>query len=145
MRHEARQVPSWLIFDVSQKMKPALRPQVECTIPVLPVSSLARSIRFYTTKLGFRLDWRGNVVCSVSRDGRSIMLRQKSGREKSAPVWVWIGLRSDRLFKSVRAKRVKVIQEPQNHSWAYDMMFSDPDGNVLWLGTETKRDLPLDD
>jgi len=126
-------------------MKPELRPQVECTIPVLSVASLARSIRFYTTKLGFKLDWRGNVVCSVSRDGRPIMLRQKSDREKSAPAWVWIGLRSDRLFKSFRAKRVKVIQEPQNHSWAYDMMFSDPDGNVLWLGTETKRDLPLDD
>ena len=126
-------------------MKKRSRRQVECTIPVVPVKDLVRSIRFYTAKLGFKLDWRGNVVCSVSRDGRSIMLRQKQRGEKSAPVWVWIGLRSDILFKRLRAKGVKVLQEPQNHSWAYDTMFSDADGNVLWLGTGTKRDLPLDD
>ena len=126
-------------------MKKPSRRQVECTIPVLPVSSLARSIRFYTETLGFKLDWRGRVVCSVSRDGRPVMLRQKESREKTAPVWVWIGLKSDRLFKLFQAKRVKVLQHPQNHSWAYDMMFADPDGNVLWLGTGTRRDLPLDD
>src|SRR5688500_13424427 len=90
------------------KMKKPSRRQVECTIPVLPVGSLARSIRFYTEKLGFKLDWRGKVVCSVSRDGSPIMLRQRNSREKIAPVWVWIGLRSDRLFKVFRAKRVKV-------------------------------------
>jgi catechol 2,3-dioxygenase-like lactoylglutathione lyase family enzyme len=118
---------------------------VECTIPVLPVSNLARSIRFYTDKLGFKLEWRGSVVGSVSRDGCSIMLRQKQSREKSAPVSVWIGLNSDRLFRRFRAKGVKVLQEPRNHTWAYDMMFADADGNVLWLGTERKRNLPLDD
>ena len=112
---------------------------------MLPVRSLARGIRFYTAKLGFKLDWRGKVVCSVSRDGRPIMLRQADRREKLSPVWVWIGLHSDRLFETFKAKRVKVVQKPQNHSWAYDMMFADPDGNVLWLGTGTKRDLPLDD
>ena len=126
-------------------MKKPSHSQVECTIPVLPVRSLARSIRFYTGKLGFKLDWRGQVVCSVSRDGRPVMLRQNEGGEKPVPVWVWIGLRSDQLFKRFKAKRVKVLQHPQNHSWAYDMMFADPDGNVLWLGTGTKRDLPLDD
>jgi hypothetical protein len=25
------------------------------------------------------------------------------------------------------------------------MMFADADGNVLWMGTERQRDLPLDD
>ena len=126
-------------------MKKQSRRQVECAIPVLPVANLARSIRFYTVKLGFRLDWRGRIVGSVSRDGRPIMLRQRNSREKTAPVWVWIGLRSDSLFKRFRARRVKVLQEPQNHTWAYDMMFADPDRNVLWLGTERRRDLPLDD
>ena len=126
-------------------MKKPSPKEVECTIPVLPVRALTRSIRFYTEKLGFKLDWRGSVVCSVSRDGHSIMLRQVDRREKVAPVWAWIGLRSDSLFEKFRTKRVKVVQKPQNHSWAYDMVFADPDKNVLWLGTGTKRDLPLDD
>lgn len=125
-------------------MKPPRR-QVECTIPVLPVVSLARSIRFYTEKLGFKLDWRGRVVCSVSRDGCPIMLQQRNRREQATPVTVWIGLSSDRLFASFRRKRVRIIQAPQNHSWAYEMRFADPDGNVLWLGTEQKQDRPLDD
>ncbi len=116
-----------------------------CTIPVLPVRDLARSIRFYTGKLGFKLDWRGEVVCSVSRDDKPIMLRQQGSREKTTPVWVWIGLDSDRLFKLFRAKRVKVLQAPMNHAWAYDMKFADPDGNVLWFGTEPKANLPFDD
>jgi hypothetical protein len=126
------------------KKKPARR-QVECTIPVLPVASLTRSIRFYTQKLDFKLDWRGSVVCSVSRDGHPIMLRQKTRGEKAGPVWVWIGLESDQLFNRFRAKRVKVLQEPQNHTWGYEMIFADADDNVLWLGTERRQDLPLDD
>jgi catechol 2,3-dioxygenase-like lactoylglutathione lyase family enzyme len=44
---------------------------VECTIPVLPVSDLQRSVQFYTETLGFVLDWGGDqgaTICSVSRD-----------------------------------------------------------------------------
>ena len=126
-------------------MKKRARHEVECTIPVLPVTKLAPSIHFYTEKVGFNLEWRGSVVCSVARDGRSIMLRQRGSREKVAPVWVWIGLSSDHLFDELKKRRVKVLQRPMNHSWAYDAMFEDPDGNVLWLGTESKRELPLDD
>jgi catechol 2,3-dioxygenase-like lactoylglutathione lyase family enzyme len=119
--------------------------QLECTIPILPVSNLARSIRFYTRKLGFDLDWRGGALGSVSRDGSSIMLRQKPRRDKSVAGWVWIGLASDDLFQTFRARGVRVLQEPRNCSWAYEMLFADPDGNVLWLGTEPKRGLPLAD
>ena len=58
--------------------------KVECTIPVLPVANLAASVGFYTQTLGFVLDW-GNAdadsVCSVSKDGRPIMLM-----ERPAPV-----------------------------------------------------------
>jgi hypothetical protein len=34
---------------------------------------------------------------------------------------------------------VTVLQEPENHPWAYDMKIQDFDGNVLWLGTEPKE------
>jgi catechol 2,3-dioxygenase-like lactoylglutathione lyase family enzyme len=118
--------------------------QVECTIPVLPVRDLARSIAFYTGTLGFKVDWggeTGSLIASVSRDGCNIMLSQFLG--DSGGGWVWIGLEDDSLFETYRSKGVKVRQEPQNWSWAYEMKFEDPDGNVLWLGTEPRKDLPL--
>ncbi|MBV7328330.1 VOC family protein [Chloroflexi bacterium TSY] len=119
--------------------------KVECTIPVLPVRDLVRSIQFYTETLEFKLDWggeEGSMICSVSKDGCSIMLSQSN---QQTGVWVWIGLEDDSLFEVYKTKGVKVLQEPQNHPWAYEMKFEDIDGNVLWLGTGPKDDLPFED
>ncbi len=117
--------------------------QIECTIPILPVSDLARSARFYTETLGFSLDWSSGSISSASKDRCAIMLSQIT--EKAAPVWVWIGLEDDTLFHVYRARGVRVLQEPKNWSWAYEMKFEDIDGNVLWLGTEPRDDLPKED
>jgi predicted lactoylglutathione lyase len=120
--------------------------QVECTIPVLPVRDLRQSIHFYTEMLNFKLDWGGedgSTVCSVSKDGCSIMLSQ--GLEVSCGVWVWIGLEDDSLFHLYQSRGVKVRQEPRNYPWAYEMKFEDIDGNILWLGTGTRTDMPLED
>jgi predicted lactoylglutathione lyase len=119
---------------------------VECTIPILPVSNLARSIAFYTNKLGFKLDWggsAGDAVCSVSRDGCSIMLMVKPRFD--VPSWVWIGLEDESLFEVYRANGVRVVQEPRNCSWAYEVKFEDIDGNILWMGTEPRKDQPFVD
>ena len=116
---------------------------IECTIPILPVSDLARSTQFYTETLGFSLDWSSGSISSVSRDRCAIMLSLNA--EKAAPTWVWIGLEDDTLFHVYRASGVKVLQEPKNWSWAYEMKFEDIDGNVLWLGTEPCDDLPWQD
>ena len=113
--------------------------EVENTIPVIPVSDLGRSIEFYTEVLGFVLDWSGTEeesICSVSRDGHSIMLIERV--EIPAPSCVWVGLESDRLFNEYRNKGVTILQNPENHPWAYDMKIQDLDGNILWLGTEPK-------
>ncbi len=120
--------------------------QIECTIPILPVSNLQEAIAFYTGALGFKLDWGGHdgsVIASVSRDGCSLMLSETG---PGAPrVWVWIGLEDEALFHEYRSAGVKVRKEPRNFSWAYEMKFEDPDGNVLWLGTEPRKELPLED
>jgi predicted lactoylglutathione lyase len=119
---------------------------VECTIPILPVSDLRRSIQFYTETLGFEVEWGGNegeTIGSVSKDGCSIMLSQNLKGESG--VWVWIGLEDDTLFEVYRSRGVKVLQEPRNFSWAYEIKFEDIDGNVLWLGTEPREDSPFED
>ncbi len=117
--------------------------KIECTVPVLGVRDLAESIAFYTEILGFSHDWGGSggTVCSVSRDGHSIML-SKAAKGDSAG-WVWIGLEDDSLFEEYRVRGVKIVQEPANYSHAYEMKIEDVDGNVLWLGTEPREDLPL--
>ena len=116
--------------------------QVECTVPVLGVESLQRSSEFYTKTLDFKLDWgdESGQVCSVSRDGCSIMLAKfaKPG------TWVWIGLEDDSLFSLYAERGVKVRQEPKNFPWAYEMKIEDIDGNVLWLGTGPRSDEPFD-
>ena len=120
--------------------------RVECTIPVLPVADLAASVDFYTNTLGFQLDWGdidNGAVCSVSRDGRPIMLMKHS--EPVSPVWIWIGLTDESLFAEYRANGAKVLQEPRNFTWAYEMKFEDIDGNVLWLGTEPRKNEPYAD
>lgn len=119
------------------------RGPVECTIPVLPVANMRSSQRFYIEVLGFKADWSGEVVCSVSRDGHAIMLSQQL--PETARNWVWIGLHDTALFDEWRERGVRVRQEPQNHAWAYEMKFEDIDDNVLWVGTETRTDLPLID
>lgn len=112
--------------------------KVECMFPVLPVADLQRSIRFYTDVLGFKHDWSGDVVGSVSRDGHALMLSQ--ALPETARNWVWIGLEDATLFDDWRSRGVKVRQEPQNQPWAYEMKFEDIDGNVLWLGTEPRKE-----
>ena len=125
---------------------PDVSRHVECTIPILPVRNLWRSIAFYTETLGFQLDWggaAGDAVCSVSRDGCSIMLMVQQSIE--IPSWVWIGLADDSLFQLYRSNGVRVLQEPRNCSWAYEAKFEDIDGNILWMGTEPRTDMPFED
>ncbi len=119
--------------------------QIECIIPILPVRDLTRSMAFYVETLGFKLDWGGEAgsrICSVSRDACAIMLSQRDTIVES--VWVWIGCEDEALFDTWRSKGVKVRQEPKNCPWAYEMKFEDLDGNVLWLGTEPRRDEPFE-
>lgn len=120
--------------------------QIECTIPILPVRDLARSVAFYTGPLGFKLDWgggEGSRICSVSRDGCAIMLSQRD--TIAEPAWAWIGCEDESLFETWSSNGVKVRQEPRNCTWAYEMKFEDLDGNILWLGTEPRRDEPFED
>lgn len=119
---------------------------VECTIPVLPVTSLQESRSYYLETLGFSLDWgdrEDSLICSVSRDGCHLMLAQ--GLAGRPPQWVWIGVEDERLFEEWERVGVTVKQKPMNWSWAYEMKFEDPDGNVLWVGTEPKKEIPLVD
>ncbi|MGA2440288.1 MAG: VOC family protein [Tepidisphaeraceae bacterium] len=119
---------------------------VENTIPVLTVSDMQVSIRFYRNVLGFKLDWGGETdsshIASVSRDGHAIMLQR---RQPVAWGCVWIGgsiLVS--VWDKIRLRAdVTVVQRPTNQPWALDMKIKDPDANILWFGADPLEDVPF--
>lgn len=119
---------------------------VENTIPVLAVSDVPASIRFYCERLGFKRDWGGEgntpQIASVSRDGHAIMLQY---RDSLAPSCVWIGVSG---FVSLWGKfrssgNEEVVQRPTNQPWALEMKIKDPDGNLLWFGTDPLTGVPF--
>lgn len=111
------------------------RKQIENTIPVLGVSDLERSIEFYRRVLGFEVEWNAGQICSVGRDGSSIMLRSE---QELAPATVWIGIDDASLFDAIGKSGAEIIEPPANKPWAYEMTIADPDGNLLWLGAEPR-------
>ncbi len=79
--------------------------KIENTIPILPVKSMEKSVQYYVDTLGFRVDWKGSVVGSVSRDGWSIMVSETTGA--SDPGWVGIGLEDATLFDEYKKKALR--------------------------------------
>jgi len=127
-------------------MTAAPRDVVENTIPVLAVANVPVSIRFYCEMLDFQCDWTGGAnppqIASVSRDGHAIMLQSFA---PGAPGCVWIGTSGLRaLWQQIQSSgRIKVVQRPTNQTFALEMKIKDPDGNILWFGTEPLKDCPF--
>lgn len=115
----------------------------EGVTPILRVRSLSASIDHYVRVLGFKVDWQHpGIIASVSRGGCHIMLCE--GDQGNPGTWVWIGVEDiEPLFEEYTSKGAKVRHPPTNYEWAYEMQIEDPDGNVLRLGSDSKRDQPF--
>jgi predicted lactoylglutathione lyase len=111
--------------------------RIENTIPVLPVRDLDRSVEFFWRTLGFDLEWKTSEICSVARDGCSIMLQRSIEGSRAT---VWIGLEDDSLYSKLMESGATIIQGPTKQRWAYEMKVADLDGNTLWLGTAPDDD-----
>ncbi|GAB5561665.1 MAG: hypothetical protein SynsKO_33120 [Synoicihabitans sp.] len=98
---------------------------------------------FYTKTLEWKVDWSGESVGCVSRDGHPVMLSELI--PESATSWAYIGVANASLFDLYRERGVKVVEEPVNWSWGYQMKFADPDSNVLWMATASRDDMPCVD
>ena len=111
--------------------------------PVFRVSSLAASVDYYVKLLGFRVDWQEpGIIASVSRDRCTIFLCE--GDQGHFGTWVWIGVGdAGAVFEEFRRKGAIIRLPPTNYPWAYELQVSDPDGNVIRLGSEPKPDQPF--
>ena len=118
-------------------MQPTAQPTTtfECVSPILRVASLARSLSYYVSVLGFRQEWGGDDFACITRDNISIYLSED---DQGVPgTWVWIGVGDvSALHEEYTAKGATILHPPQNFPWALEMKVGDPDGHVLRFGSD---------
>ena len=114
----------------------------ENVCPILRVANLEASIAYYVDVLGFKVNWNAGRMASVGRGRCGIMLTEDEQGNPGS--WVWVGVGdADLLYEEYRAKGAKIRHPPNNYDWAYELQVFDLDGNVLRLGSDTKKDQPL--
>jgi len=116
----------------------------ENSAPILCVSDMAASVRYYVDVLGFRnADWGDNDFTSVNRDAAGIYLCR--GAQGHPGTWAWIGVEDvQTLYAEYRTRGAKVRHAPRNYPWALEMHVEDPNGHVLRFGSEPLGDRPYD-
>ena len=107
-------------------------------VPMLPVSSLSASIRFYE-KLGFSVeDQRPEWGWAMLRfDECRLMVDQSINRDTRAPRQSVIYLYPDDVAEFHRQARSNGVEVPDLEDTFYHMRefrLDDPDGNRLWIG-----------
>jgi len=85
--------------------------------PVLRISDLEASLRYYVEVLGFRMDWQdkdGSSFASVTRDRCNLFL--SVGDQGNPGSWMWIGVSDvDALNEELVARGARVRQPPANY------------------------------
>jgi catechol 2,3-dioxygenase-like lactoylglutathione lyase family enzyme len=109
--------------------------------PVLRVRNVKASEEYYTQRLGFKRDFGVGGFVSVSRGMTHLFLCE--GDQGNSGSWVWIdGVDVEKVYDELRASGAKIRHKPTNYPWALEMQVEDPDGNVLRIGSDPKKDEP---
>ena len=120
---------------------PTLEPVFEGSQPILCVSDLEASVRYYVDVLGFRIDFH-EAIASVSRGRCALFLVQ--GDQGAPGSWVWVGVSDvDLIHAEYLRSGARIRQPPTNFPWACEMQVEDLDGNVLRVGSESKPQQPI--
>ncbi len=111
-------------------------------VPILRVADLERSVAYYLRVLGFKVDWSGSGMASVSRGSCALMLC--AGAQGNPGTWVWVGVGdSEALFEEFRVSGAVIRLPPTNYPWSLEFHAEDPDGHILRFGSDTKTDRPV--
>ena len=136
---------------MSNTSKPALpRIAFGCVTPVLRVGDISVSVEYYVRALGFTVnflypDSQAPDFASISRGDCCLFLC--AGDQGNPGSWVWIdGKDVEALYAEYRASGAKIRNPPTNYPWgSMEMQVEDPDGNVLRIGSDAKKDQPIGD
>jgi catechol 2,3-dioxygenase-like lactoylglutathione lyase family enzyme len=110
--------------------------------PVLRVRDVKASEEYYVGKLGFKVDFRSpGYFVSVTRGKCCLFLCE--GDQGRFGGWVWIdGVDVEKVYEEFVASGAKIRHKPTNYPWALEIQVEDPDGNVLRIGSDPKKDEP---
>ena len=113
-----------------------VRTRFEHATPILRVTNLSESVRYYVEVLGFaNAEWANDDFTCVTRDGASIYLSE--GSQGQTGTWVWIGVEDVAALHDEYCRNGAAIMEPpKSVPWALEMKLKDVDGHVLRFGSE---------
>jgi catechol 2,3-dioxygenase-like lactoylglutathione lyase family enzyme len=105
--------------------------------PVLAVSDAPGALEFYSSKLGFKEDWRYEEdarlrIVQISRQGCELILSDQWPDEAGRGL-MFISLRAAD-FESARQEMADRGVAVKTGNWGYELLVvEDPDGNRLWF------------
>lgn len=116
--------------------------QFPAAIPEIPVSDINAALQYYSTRLGFTIDWNdqgGGGIAGISQGECRLFLTNTAFREhygNNGPVLIWLNLDSkeavDALHELWRANQATIIAPPESKPWGlHEFTAADPDGNRL--------------
>ena len=120
--------------------------RIENVSPILYVTDMSISLKFYVDILGFtNAEWGDDNFTSIHRDNKGLYLC-KSG-QGLAGTWIWIGFDGNiwELHEKLKSRGVTIKLPPTNFSWAFEMQIQDPDGHILRFGTDPNDKEPFAD
>lgn len=108
--------------------------------PQFVVADLNSSVEFYTTRLGFDIDFRyEDFYAGVTRDGFTIHLKsgsplaeeRKRKRANEDLDLVFSVFNIEALYRELSGKSVEIIQPLREMPYGKEFYISDPDGYII--------------
>jgi catechol 2,3-dioxygenase-like lactoylglutathione lyase family enzyme len=119
---------------VAEAKRCAKDSEMECARPILRVTNLAASQRYYRDALGFKIDWdHGDPPSfgSVSRSNFVLFMCEQC--QSAAGVWSMTFMHDvDKYYEELKKRGAIIQQAPADMPWGLrEMQVADPDGNVI--------------
>ena len=124
---------------IHHKMNTFTYSRIRKMSPQLLVSDIESSIRFYTDKIGFTLDFRyDDFYAGVIREGFSIHLKlsksrvpKESKKSKDDTDIVFLVDDINGLYEEFSAKSIEFIQPLREMPYGKEFYVADPDGHII--------------
>ena len=108
--------------------------------PQLIVADIKRSIKFYTIKLGFSVDFNyEDFYAGVSKDGYAIHLKsgtpaveeRKNRRDNEHLDLIFSVDDIEALYNEISGNAIEIIQPIRNMPYGKEFYIADPDGYII--------------